>query len=90
MFHRVREFTADFRSRKFTHTGQGQGYSKTNGRLRNHGIGRHPFRRRLHAGWDVRPLVEAYHEAVSVYVKLATRFNKLAVQLFGLRFVEPM
>jgi hypothetical protein len=36
---------ADFRSRKLTHNGQGQGYSKTNGRLRNHGIGRHPLSR---------------------------------------------
>jgi hypothetical protein len=36
---------ADFRSRKFTHNGQGQGYSKTTGRLRNHGMGRHPLSR---------------------------------------------
>src|SRR5215467_12126443 len=36
---------ADFRSRKLTHNGQGQGYSKTTGRLRNHGIGRPPLSR---------------------------------------------
>src|SRR5215470_7035778 len=40
-----REFIADFRSRKLTHNGQGQGYSKTTGRLRNRGIGRHPLSR---------------------------------------------
>ena len=38
----------------------------------------------------MRPLVEAYHDAVGVYVKLATSFYKLAVELFGFRFVEPM
>src|SRR5215470_1057124 len=38
----------------------------------------------------VRPLVEAYHEAIGVYVKLTTSFDKLAVELFGFRFVEPM
>ena len=38
----------------------------------------------------MRPLVEAYHEAVGVYVKLATSFDKLAVELFGFCFVEPM
>ena len=38
-------FIADFRSWKLTHNGQGQGYSKTTGRLRNHGIGRHPLSR---------------------------------------------
>src|SRR5262245_40951802 len=34
----------------------------------------------------VCPLVEAYHEAVGVYVKLATSFDKLAVELCGFRF----
>src|SRR5262245_41404497 len=38
----------------------------------------------------VRPFVEAYHEAVGVYVKLATSFDKFAGQLFGFCFVEPM
>ena len=38
----------------------------------------------------VRPLVEAYHDAVGVYVKLATSCDKLAVELLGFRFVEPM
>src|SRR5215831_18802685 len=38
----------------------------------------------------MRSLVEAYHEAVGVYVKLATSLDKLAVELFGFRFVEPM
>ena len=38
----------------------------------------------------MRPLVEAYHDAVGVYVKLATSFYKLVVELFGFRFVEPM
>ena len=33
-------FNADFRSRKLTHNGQGQGYSKITGRLCIHGIGR--------------------------------------------------
>jgi hypothetical protein len=36
------------------------------------------------------PFVEAYHEAVGVDVKLATSVYKLAVQLFGFCFVEPM
>ena len=38
----------------------------------------------------MRSLVEAYHEAVGVYVKLATSLDKLAVELFGFCFVEPM
>ena len=38
----------------------------------------------------VRPFVKAYHNAVGVYFELATSFHKLAVELFGLRFVEPM
>ena len=38
----------------------------------------------------MRSLVEAYHEAVGVYVKLATSFDKLAVELLGFCFVEPM
>jgi hypothetical protein len=38
----------------------------------------------------VRPLVEAYHNTVGVYVKLATRFYTLAVELLGVRFVEPL
>jgi hypothetical protein len=41
----LRSLIADFRSRKLPHNGQGQGYSKTTGRLRNHGIGRHPLSR---------------------------------------------
>src|SRR5215475_3637393 len=38
----------------------------------------------------MRPLVEVYHKAVGVNVKLATSFDKLAVELLGFRFVEPM
>ena len=38
----------------------------------------------------VRPLVEAYDKAVSVHFEQATGFHKLAIELFGLRFVEPM
>ena len=38
----------------------------------------------------VRPLVEAYHEAVGVYVTLATSCATLAVELFGFRVVAPM
>ena len=38
----------------------------------------------------MRPLVEAYHDAVGAYLKLATSFYKLAIELFGFRFVEPM
>jgi hypothetical protein len=38
----------------------------------------------------VRPLVEAYHDALGVHLKLATSCYKLAVELFGFRFVKPM
>ena len=36
---------ADFRDRKLPHNGQGHGYSKTTGRLCNHGTGGHPLSR---------------------------------------------
>src|SRR5215831_11595913 len=57
----VLPMNADFRSRKLTHNGQAQGYSKTTGRLCNHGIGRHPLAGRVRAGrtlplgWAVLP-----------------------------------
>ena len=38
----------------------------------------------------VRPLVEAHNDVVGVHFKQATGFHKLAVELFGFRFVEPM
>ena len=83
--------TADFRGRKLTHTGFESRVLESDREIVQ------PWNRRaflIQGGFAqermVRPLVEAYDEAVSVHCEQATGFHKLAIELFGLRFVEPM
>src|SRR5712691_5700463 len=82
---------ADFRGRKLTHTGCESRVLESDREIVQ------PWNRWaffIQGGFAqdriVRPLVEAYDEAVSVHFEQATGFHKLAIELFGLRFVEPM
>ena len=86
-----RAINADFRGRKLTHTGLESRVLESDREIVQ------PWNRRaflIQGGFAqermVRPLVEAYDEAVSVHCEQATGFHKLAIELFGLRFVEPM
>ena len=81
---------ADFRGRKLTHTG-----CESRGLASDREIVP-PWNRWaffIQGGFAqdriVRPLVEAHDEAVSVHFEQAIGFHKLAIELFGLRFVEP-